>query len=333
MRNLAQFFSFLNNVDYKYVVMRNWENLPHNVETGIHSDLDLLLYDLEHFLEIFPGLEREYPAPRVRFKLTFESGEFVFLDARSVGDGYYPDSFQEAMLKTRVWNPAGFWTPNPIHHRIGLVYHAVHHKGANTYPNFLGDVTVAQLAEVLKQNPELAWVEPEDPSVGRFHAYQTGGTSTVTVNGDHVEKKQTRYKAYALTDNEERILRLVKGDHFPELLSRDGDTLRIEHCGVPLGPHNLPENWQKQFAEILRDLEASGVMHRDIRLDNLMLKDGNIKLVDFGWARLAAEPDGKHPDLLGYPNKCPLGFSDRYSMGRIIRQLECELEEVCQKAS
>lgn len=333
MQDLSVFFEHLNNVAFPYVVMRNWENLPHNVETGIHSDLDLLLYDLEHFLELFPDLEREHPAPRVRFKLTFDDGRFIFLDARSVGDGYYPEAFQEAMLKTREWNGAGFWTPNPIHHRIGLAYHVVHHKNGNTYPNYLGPASVGKLLDSLKQNEDLAWVEPDDPSVGRFNSYMNGGTSAVSVVDGHIEKTQTRYKKYDLVENEERMLKAAKGVHFPKLLSRDDRTLRIEHCGEPLGAHNVPDNWLQQLEEILEELDSCGIVHRDVRLDNLMVRDGTVRLVDFGWARLKGELDGKHPDLLGYPNRCPLGFNDRYSMSRIIKHLQEELEDSCQTAS
>jgi len=330
MRDLAHFLSYMNNTAYRYVVLRNWENLPHNVETGIHSDLDLLLYDLDHFLELFPHLEREYKAPRVRFKLTFDDGQFIFLDARHIGDSYYPLEFEENILKTREWNKAGFWTPNPIHHRIGLVYHAVHHKGANTYPNFLGKESVPSMLDALKQNRELAWVEPDDYSVGKFNPYQLGGTSVVTSNGTWVEKQQTCYKEYSLIENEERMLNLVNNAHFPKVISRDGDSIRIEHCGEPLTATNLPTDWKEQLAEILEALTLFGVVHRDIRLDNLMVRDNIIKLLDFGWARLKDEVDGKHPDLLGYPNKCPLGFNDGYSMNMVIRSLEMEREELCQ---
>lgn len=330
MRDLRQFFAFLNDVDFKYVVMRNWENLPDNVETGIHSDLDLLVYDFDHFHEIFPQLERVYPAPRVQYKLTLESGEFVQMDIRSIGDNYYPDEFASNMIETREWNKLGFFTPNPIHHRLGLAYHAVHHKNFNAYQNYLGSTPIPDMLEALKQNKDLAWVEPDDTSVGRFNAYQTGGTSVVSSSGDWVDKKQVRYKAYKLIDNEERILKKLEGKHFPKVISRDGDNIRIEHCGEPLGAHNLPDDWKAQLVNIIEELRKNHIVHRDVRLDNLMLKDGLIKLVDFGWARMDDEEDGKHPDLLGYPNRCPTEFNDGYSMNRTIKQLELEQEELCQ---
>lgn len=129
MKSLTQFFNYLNGVSFPYVVLRNWEALPDSVEFGDHSDLDLLVYDMEHFLEIIPGLHAEYPYPRVRFKMQV-GNEHIFMDIRHVGDGYYPTEFEEAILETREWNDKGFYTPNPIHHRIALAYHVVHHRGA-----------------------------------------------------------------------------------------------------------------------------------------------------------------------------------------------------------
>lgn len=338
MRDLAQFFAYLNDIAFKYVVLRNWENLPFHAETGAHSDLDLLVYDQEHFLEVFPQLERVYPHPRVQFKLHLDNGEYVQIDVRYVGDGYYPDQFEENILKSREFNPNGFFTPNPLHHRLGLVYHCVHHKNHNNYHNFLCEgkganvrpMQIEDMLEALKKNPELSWIEPEDPSVGRFNKYVRGGTAVVNEADGVIEKKQVRHMAYKLTDNEERILKLISSKHFPKLLGREGDTLRIEHCGEPLTAQNLPDDWKDQLCYILKLLEGSNIVHRDVRLDNLMIKDGVIKLLDFGWARLKSEEDGKHPDLLGYPNKCPLGFNDIYSMNRIIKQLDAEREEVCQ---
>lgn len=331
MKDLAQFFSYMNHTSFSYVVLRNWENLPYHVETGAHSDLDILVYDLDHFLELFPHLERVYPAPRVQFKLFLDSGEFVQLDARYVGDGYYPDHFEQAILDTREWNENGFFTPNPIHHRLGLVYHCVHHKGHNNYPNFLGNLTVPQMLDSLKQNKMLSWIEPEDPSVGRFNKYVRGGTALINTKDGAVEKKQYRHLAYNLIDNEERILDKLDSKHFPKLLGRDGNTLRIEHCGEALSAENLPEDWKEQLVHICDLLDTYSIVHRDVRLDNLMVKGETIMLLDFGWARYSDESDGKHPDLLGYPNKCPLGFNDRYSMNRVIKQLDCERERNYEK--
>lgn len=326
MRDLAQFFSFMNDIDFRYVVLRNWEHLPYRAETGEHSDLDLLVYDLAHFLEVFPGLERVHPVPRVQFKLAVRDS-YTFLDARSVGDGYYPEQFQLNILNTREWNSAGFWMPNPLHHRLALAYHAVHHKGQNKYQNYLGPVSVAKLAGALKES-EIGWVEPDDPTVGRYNAYLKGATSAVSKGDGYVEKRQTAFTDYNLIDNEERILDRLDNPHFPKILASTNGTLRIEDCGEPMNCGNLPPDWRAQLIAICDHLQDAKVVHRDVRPENLMIKDNIIKLIDFGWARMASEPDGKFPDLLGYPYKCPSGFNDRYSMKRVIKYLEAECESL-----
>lgn len=129
MQSLRQLFSYMHDVDFPYVVLRNFENLPDSVEYGDHSDLDLLVYDLEHWREIFPEAKREHHPPRVRFKMPIMD-TFIFIDVRSIGDGYFPADFQKAIIETREWNEKGFWTPNPIHHRLGIAYHVVHHRGS-----------------------------------------------------------------------------------------------------------------------------------------------------------------------------------------------------------
>jgi len=61
METIKEFFSRLHDVDFHYVVLRNFENLPHNVKLGEHSDLDIYCYDFEHFKEVMPMAEPCYP--------------------------------------------------------------------------------------------------------------------------------------------------------------------------------------------------------------------------------------------------------------------------------
>lgn len=125
---IEQFFAKMNDIDFPYVVMRNYEGLPEVISPDGHNDLDLLVYDFNHWQEIFPQARREHHAPRVQFSLEI-NGEKLFIDVRSVGDGYYPTLFQMNMLATRKFNGM-FFTPDKEHHLLGLVYHVVHHRNS-----------------------------------------------------------------------------------------------------------------------------------------------------------------------------------------------------------
>jgi len=142
----------MNDISFPYVVLRNWDGLPQSVVFGQHGDLDLLVYDLLHFEEVFGDhLTKTYPHPRVQYKVAINNS-FIQADIRHLGDGYYPKDFENAVLKTRVFNPCGFFTPDPLHHRLALAYHAVHHKGfiAPEYRRWLGDVSLNDISEALK---------------------------------------------------------------------------------------------------------------------------------------------------------------------------------------
>jgi hypothetical protein len=324
MKSLSQFFSYLNDISFQYVVLRNWENLPESVELGDHSDLDLLVYDYQHFLEIFPEAKAEFPFPRVRHKMPI-GDTFIFMDVRHIGDGYYPADFEQAILDTREWNPKGFYTPNPVHFRVALVYHVVHHKNANTYPTHLGTMTVKDGLEALKES-NIGWVSPTDKSVGTFNPYWKGATSVVSKLDGKVIKKQTGFMAYGLIENERRILKQLNNIHFPKVYDVDGE-LAVEDCGDLLTIDNLPKDWKSQLVQIVFELKESGIQHRDIKPDNLMVKDGIIKLIDFGWSRLETDAPDNPPSCLGYPYKPSDRYDDNYSMRKIIKEFEFQLEE------
>jgi hypothetical protein len=325
MRDLRQFFNYMNDINFQYVVLRNWSNLPDSVELGDHSDLDLLVYDYDHWKEIFPEAKSEFPYPRVRHKIAI-GDNYIFADIRHLGDGYYPADFEQAILDTREWNENGFYTPNAVHFRIALAYHAVHHKNHNTYPEHLGTSSIKDLLEALKES-NIGWVAPTDKSVGTFNPYWKGATSVVDKKDGMVIKKQTGFMAYGLIENERRILKELNNVHFPKVYDVDGE-LAVEDCGELLTVNNLPQDWKAQLVQIVFELKDAEVQHRDIKPDNLMVKNGVIKLIDFGWARKFSDPTDNPPSCLGYPYRPSDCFDDNYSMRKIIKEFDFQLEEI-----
>lgn len=325
---LVKFFEYMNETSFPYVVLRNWQNIPDSVEYGEHSDLDLLVYDFDHFFELFPKAELVYDLPRVRTLMFFDEG-IVYLDIRHVGDNYYPINFERDLLNNRVFNEKGFYTPCPLDHLAALAYHAAHHKNVNKYKEYLGDATVDELLDSLKAT-KIGWVQPKDYTVGNFNPYYKGATAILAKEGDKLIKKQINYLRYPLIENERLILELLDSEHFPEVYSSNEDSITIEDCGAMLKVDNLPKNWEEQLYEILEDLKSSGVIHRDIRLDNLTVKDDVIKLIDFGWAYCEDSDellkDENVPDILGSNYKPTYGFDDQYSIRKIIRELEYKID-------
>lgn len=327
MDSLKDFFERMDAVDFQYVVLRNWENLPNDVCLGEHSDLDILCYDYEHFMEIFPMAKAEYGLPRVRVKVPIGES-FFYCDVRHVGDGYYPVEFSRAILSNKEFNQKGFWTPDSTHHMLALAYHVVHHKNklSYNYIRHLGEVTVEELTEAIKES-SVGWVQPNDPTVGAFNAYWKGATSIVERRDGFVFKKQFGYTDYPLIQREFDILSKANSQHFPKVYSLTDGVLQIEDCGVSL-LQDIPSNWEEQLRQIALGLSSQNIQHRDIRLDNLMVKDGIIKLIDFGWAKYKDEVEEVlPPSCLGYPNKPSSGWDDNFSIRSVSKQIQYHLEE------
>lgn len=327
METIKEFFERLHAVDFQYVVLRNWENLPNDVCLGEHSDLDLMCYDYDHFMEIFPMAVAEYKLPRVRVKIPI-ADSFFYCDVRSVEDGYYPADFSRAILEHRELNDKGFYTPSPLHHQIGLAYHVVHHKNkiAYNYIKYLGDVSPEELLEAIKES-SVGWVLPNDPTVGSFNAYWKGATSVVSKKDGFVYKTQTAFTSYNLIEQEYKILSRVDFPHFPKVYELVDGVIKMEDCGVPL-LQAIPDNWDEQLGQIVLGLLSHNIIHRDIRLDNLMVKDGIIKLIDFGWAKYMDEEDViPPPSCLGYPNRPSEVWNDRFSIRSVSKQIAYHLEE------
>lgn len=146
-----------------------------------------------------------------------------------------------------------------------------------------------------------------------------GETSDVYDCGRWVEKRQKKFFELPLAKNcYDKLLRLQKYVHFPRLceLTPYDDRKKcvtMEKLDAKLTKDNLPKNWKQQLQDILAILQEEEIIHRDIRPENLMLKNGVIKLIDFGWAVFKDEPLFG-PDCIGDNYKSQEGWDDEYSM-------------------
>jgi len=80
----------------------------------------------------------------------------------------------------------------------------------------------------------------------------------------------------------------------------------------------------RRIAEIVRHLHTHGLIHRDVRIPNLLVDDGVPYLIDFGLARyLGDAPTYESADLLFYPSEKQIRRkvepqSDLYSLGHLL---------------
>lgn|GEM_PF-4554152 len=89
----------------------------------------------------------------------------------------------------------------------------------------------------------------------------------------------------------------IDGHRFIATEFIDGETLRQK---IAAGPLKVNEALQivEQIASALADAHAAGIIHRDIKPENIMLRrDGIVKVLDFGLAKLA-EPKESGPEDL-----------------------------------
>ena len=89
---------------------------------------------------------------------------------------------------------------------------------------------------------------------------------------------------------------LVEANHSPKIMDFSNNMLFMEY--FPLGDltkkPNLgldPYNILKQLFKVVSILHKNNIFHRDIKLENIFLKDGKIVLADYGAARRVYTPE------------------------------------------
>lgn len=126
-QSVEQLFYVLN-ATVRYIVMRNYEPLPHNYYADRHGDIDILTADYQSLLYIAGGTPVFDEPYRVHNKVRIGKQDVLF-DFRFVGDGYYDVVWQEALLSSRtMYN--GLFVPSREEYFYSLLYHALIHKPA-----------------------------------------------------------------------------------------------------------------------------------------------------------------------------------------------------------
>lgn len=100
---------------------------------------------------------------------------------------------------------------------------------------------------------------------------------------------RSKFLGYGLVAREAYWLRRLhsQDDRFPEVLSVEDDVIQTTYMGDRIEGGvvaNVPSDWLEQMSEILEVMAGVGVRHNDIKPHDILVQDGCLHLIDFGWA-------------------------------------------------
>ena len=126
-------------------------------------------------------------------------------------------------------------------------------------------------------------------------------------------------------ENEKKWLQKLKDTDIiarPINFDDENRIITTEYAGEAVNKDNLPEDWEEQRDRILKTLADHDCRHNDIKPNELVIQDGKIRLVDFGWAYniKKSNPDN-WPRRLGSEFKCGDKFDDECSFNKSIKHI------------
>ena len=127
--NAEEVFGVLNNT-LDYLVLRNHEEFYGSILSDSHADIDVLCRKsdkktLINLLDAKPRLKRD-DGIHYQFKI---EGEYIPLDIRYIGDGYYDGKWESDMMGNRCLDSRGFYRMSTDDYFWSLLYHSIYHKG------------------------------------------------------------------------------------------------------------------------------------------------------------------------------------------------------------
>ena len=109
-------------------------------------------------------------------------------------------------------------------------------------------------------------------------------------------------------ENEIKWLKILQeSEYFPKLLfyNKESRIIVTTDCGEKINIDNFPKDLFEQRDKILEELKKYNCRHNDIKPGEILIKDGKLNIIDFGWACEADKPNPTNwPTGLGGPYKC-----------------------------
>lgn len=127
-KSLKEMFIEMNtDQEFRYIVLRNYEELLNEDFLNTHSDIDLLCDNSKKLVNCISGTYRSKKPDGIHYKV-FVNGQIIPVDIRTVGDGYYDPHWAIDMLNTRRLYNDLCYIPDEENNFFSLLYHAVVQK-------------------------------------------------------------------------------------------------------------------------------------------------------------------------------------------------------------
>ena len=179
-KSLRELFFVMNNT-LDYVVLRNFEKLPDQNYIDEHFDIDFLVRDLDQAIFITNAKKVHNHKDRAHYKIKVNK-EYVYVDFRHVSDNYYDKSWQDKILKRKIYSSNGYYRPTNEDYFYSIVYHILIHKRSIQYDypdkikNIFKKLSIFNeidanfdryylLLENFLEKNNYKYTEPNDPSV------------------------------------------------------------------------------------------------------------------------------------------------------------------------
>lgn len=126
-KNVQQVIDKLNADGINYLILRNYECLlDDKIYVGGHEDIDILCETAASIVSSVGAISNRKREDNTHYHI-FVGGNRVYLDLRSIGDGYYCEEWQREMLRNKkVHN--GFYVMSEEDYYYSLIYHAIFQK-------------------------------------------------------------------------------------------------------------------------------------------------------------------------------------------------------------
>lgn len=105
------------------------------------------------------------------------------------------------------------------------------------------------------------------------------------------------------------IMNYIEGHTFEQLIFKMGMKFSVDESLIIV----------KQLLEIILTIHSHGIVHRDLRIPNILLRDDELYIIDFGLACYVK--DEVHLDSIRNPKKVENYISDLYCVGHFLLYL------------